>query len=137
MSYTPPFVAQIENDRPFLDDHLVRVYALHPDLPTDELPPLDPLLAVMRSTHLDQVLRLVSGAYWATVYARRAFRRALEFRGRLDLRIGRPLALVRRRVLADTIAAIGREVARFRADASGRLSAGVCSGLQPPQRATT
>ncbi|KAG8740481.1 hypothetical protein FRC10_004277 [Ceratobasidium sp. 414] len=71
MSYILLFVSRIENDRPFLDDHLEQVFAENPDLPSDELPPLNPLLAVMRSTHLDRVFRFVSGAYWAIEFAHR------------------------------------------------------------------
>ncbi|KAG8726478.1 hypothetical protein FRC10_007086, partial [Ceratobasidium sp. 414] len=105
MSYIPPFVSRIENDRPFLDDHLERVFAENPDLPSDELPPLDHLLAVMRSTHLDRVFRFVSGAYWAIEFAHRALRRA-----------GQALDTIERRICADTIAAVGREVARYHED---------------------
>ncbi|KAG9086418.1 hypothetical protein FS749_003660 [Ceratobasidium sp. UAMH 11750] len=115
-SYERTFVYRYDTYRTQLIQYLYHVERLYPELPTDELPPLGPLLHAMYTVHESRVRDLWAYANRALDWARLALTRAAELSGNPHVSIEPALNVIKWRVGLDVTRLVAQEVRRYRQD---------------------
>ncbi|KAG8717439.1 hypothetical protein FRC08_007446 [Ceratobasidium sp. 394] len=118
MPSSSAFARRFITDVPYLIDYLLVVEEDFPELPRDELPPREALLAAVRVLHSERMRDLVVYTGQIVHWARRAFERAVRVHRAPQISANPALRLVSQRLMMDMAELIAFEVERYERDPS-------------------
>ncbi|KAG9089652.1 hypothetical protein FS749_001176 [Ceratobasidium sp. UAMH 11750] len=110
------FARRFINDVPYLIDYLLVVEQDFPELPRDELPPRETLLAAVRVLHSERMRDLIQYTGQVVHWATRAFERAVRVRRTPHISADPAIGLVSQRLMMDMAELIAFEFQRYQRD---------------------